>query len=130
MISKSEIKARTIIAEFEKTNIEKDIADTNLYLQEYVFIRVFFRIVFLFIVSFLAFSFMDLKDVIFDQDLLNIDLFLDIFNNVLIMTFAVCCTYILLVGLYIKSEYDIKKQRVEKYIDAKSYLEKIGENNE
>lgn len=130
MINKSELRIRAIIAEFEKNNIEKDVSDTNLYLQEYIFIKTFFRVIFLFIISFMSFAFINLKDVIFNQDLLSSSLFLGIFANTIFMSFLICGIYVFLVSLYIKDEYDNKNEKVERYLKAKRYLEKIGEKNE
>lgn len=130
LINKSELKAKIFIAKYKKDNIEKDISHVNLYPQEYLFIRLFFRVIFLFIISFLLGTFLNVRYVLLNQNSLPINLLLSTFTLVLIFSFITCFIYILLMKNYIKTEYNRKIYKVIQYSKAEGYLKKIGVENE
>lgn len=122
-ISKSNIKARTIIAQYENDNIEKDINDTNLYVQEYLFKKLFLRTIFIFLVSFCTISYFKIKEILFMQELFNEQFFLSIFVTAILLSLLICIAYCLIAGICLYIDYVNKQNKVKKYMYIKERVE-------
>ncbi len=123
-MDKKYIRDRALLAKFEKNGIDRDINDTNLYVQEYIFKRLFFRAVFLFLVCFCSISFYQLKDTFFIQDLLSKELFNKIFMWSIIFSFLICAFYVIIASVFYSKEYSFKFDKCKNYFEGREKVAK------
>lgn len=124
MIDKLELRARAFIARALKNGIEQDIEESNMYFQEYLFRKLIFRTIYLFLLCFVVFSVLNLKDVFFIQSMLSKELFLNKLTISIIYSFFICAIYGVVTAFAFKKEYDLKIIRTLKYNRAIDSLEK------
>ncbi len=113
----------TYIATCEKEGIKKDISDTNMYLHEYIFKRLFLRTTLLFVVNFAVLSFLKLKGNFFNRDYLQFEIIIKMFNSVMIYSFAICALYVVIMSFGLRAKYMEKHYKVEKYNKALNFLQ-------
>ncbi len=123
MVDRTKIRTMALLAKSDKLGIERDIHETRFSVHEYVFKKLFFRTIFLFLLSFCGIMFFKFFDVLANRDLFEIEYFVDSFTGFIFTSFTICFVYILVLSIVFVNEYRAKVKKVENYFNAVGSVE-------
>lgn len=124
MIDKNYIRIKSQLVKFENEGGLKDIYDTELLCHNFIFKKLIFRLIFIFLTSFTVLTLKRLPAVFFDFSLMTKDFYYGFFKDIIFFSFILVFIYAIIGSVFYYRVYKQKEKKVCAYFSTLEELEK------
>lgn len=124
MIDKNYIRIKSKLVRYENEGGLKDISDTEILCHDFIFRKLIFRLIFIFLTSFTVLTLKRLPAVFFDFSLMTKGFYYNFFISIIFFSFILVFIYAIIGSVFYYRVYKQKEKKVNVYFSALEQLEK------
>ncbi len=123
MIDKAKVRTMSLLGRLEKNGIDRDIATSKLFVQEFLFKKLFIRNLILFLISFSTIFILNFDVFLLGKSTMGKEYLINVFTSYILLSMFVCFIYDVIASFVLIDEYKKIQARVERYLKG---LESVG----
>lgn len=123
MIDKAKVRTMSLLGRLEKNGIDRDIATSKLFVQEFLFKKLFIRNLILFLISFSTIFILNFDVFLLGKSTMGKEYLINVFTIYILLSMFICFIYDVIASFVLIDEYKKIQARVERYLKG---LESVG----